>query len=959
MKRYNLYIITLIFGLFFLNACQDENLVKKTGEVEEGIPVDVKLSFESFDLEEVKTKADLGTDAENAVNDIYLFIFNRDKKLEHGDLYTIPSTQDKTITLNQTITSGKKYIIAIANPSSDNLVLQDYKNIESLEDLEKIQLELNGDLIQRPSSKGFVMSGYWGTSVSDAKLNKGLCSIPPSVSTSGNTVTISGGKIYFTHLDAKIKFDVQLANPTNKEFIPKDWKVVNVPRASFLLPNAEDAAQNEETDLFSTSAAKFEELTLDDNHHYQGGKFTFYMMENRKSALNEISEYSERERQEKDEAGLNGAFLNANPLSTYVVLSGTYYEYKDNGEIKMSAEVRYTIHLGYVNKVASDFKSERNIFYTYHIKIDGVQAIIDEVETSQAGVPKDVNEAQPGAEGDVITSDQNLLLDAHYEVQKITFYKDKLTSLSVAVKTPYEARTSADLNSGYYEISEDGTEKGELKDYKWVEFARNNNASTDFRSYKDAYQLTASNPTSPNRLISVKDLLNTLYEKKQEKTIDTNFWTAFKENGTTRYKVVYTVFINEYYYDKDPITGGETSWKTFVNWENRQMHILCDTKFSFDKQSSLTNSNIMISQRSIKTIYNKDANGLNTAWGIETVSEDGRIPTNDVTPYQDKDWKWRESYKYRTETKTNGRYNTLMWYRDASSKAWDTYVDFKTNVNKKVVKAQYACFQRNRDLNGDGRITPNEIRWYLPATNQYVGLWIGQDALPSEARLLQKTVNKVTVTNCYENHFISSNNVRFWTEEGVSTGSEDASSNLFNVRCARNLGYKYDNKNETVPDESNYTYMEPDDYVQKILSGGIVTEIDLSRVAPVALRESEFQSLTFHPEHTSGSLNHPYEKFSVSNIVVGGVNNINKTLPDCSKAGAGFRVPNQRELALLVGYSTENLAGLGSCTYSELTYKAIDKKLYTVHWNGSGMFNFLTLSESSSTKTRCVKDGKK
>ena len=391
------------------------------------------------------------------------------------------------------------------------------------------------------------------------------------------------------------------------------------------------------------------------------------------------------------------------------------------------------------------------------------------------------------------------------------------------------------------------------------------------------------------------------------------------------------------------------------------MHILCDTKFSYDRESSLTKSNIMINQRSIKTIYNTKLSTLETAWGIETVSEDAkRIPTTGL------------GSTYKKETKTNGRFNTLQWYKDLSDKSWSTFVDFSKNRSKSTVTAQYACFQRNRDLNGNGKIDPYEIRWYLPATNQFIGLWIGQDALPSETRLLQDEIANITdgekdkwghiieKDNTYEHHFISSNNVRFWTEEGVSTGSENSKSNEFNIRCARNLGYKYDDENEAVPSQSNDK--EPQDYVITTMNGkGIVTNIDLSRVEPTALRSGgdKFSSLAFHKEHTSGSLNYPYVRFNIYNGNSGGVSfdadNVakdpTKGLPKCP---AGYRAPNQRELALLVGYSTTSLDGLGSCTYSDLKYKK--SVFYTVQWKEEGKFNYLTLSSKSSSASRCVKD---
>lgn len=46
-----------------------------------------------------------------------------------------------------------------------------------------------------------------------------------------------------------------------------------------------------------------------------------------------------------------------------------------------------------------------------------------------------------------------------------------------------------------------------------------------------------------------------------------------------------------------------------------------------------------------------------------------------------------------------------------------------------------ACLTRNRDFNGDGTITDDELRWYTPARDQMLGLWIGEPALPAKAAL--------------------------------------------------------------------------------------------------------------------------------------------------------------------------------------------------------------------------------
>lgn len=36
---------------------------------------------------------------------------------------------------------------------------------------------------------------------------------------------------------------------------------------------------------------------------------------------------------------------------------------------------------------------------------------------------------------------------------------------------------------------------------------------------------------------------------------------------------------------------------------------------------------------------------------------------------------------------------------------------------------------RNRDLNGNGYLDEEELRWYVPAIGQLVGMWLGEPAM--------------------------------------------------------------------------------------------------------------------------------------------------------------------------------------------------------------------------------------
>ena len=51
-------------------------------------------------------------------------------------------------------------------------------------------------------------------------------------------------------------------------------------------------------------------------------------------------------------------------------------------------------------------------------------------------------------------------------------------------------------------------------------------------------------------------------------------------------------------------------------------------------------------------------------------------------------------------------------------------------------------FVRNRDLNGDGYLNEDELRWYVPAIGQLLGMWLGEPAMEKEAALWKLSFEK-------------------------------------------------------------------------------------------------------------------------------------------------------------------------------------------------------------------------
>lgn len=894
MKPYPIYTIIFLLGLLMMGSCSDDSF-DKSESVKEGIPTKLTLSIATSQMQQIKTKAAL-TDADfNAVYDVYVFVFDKNHNLEVSEDFTsaTPNTSTQgTFTLSNSVTSGVKYIYAIANATKHADVLTTLSGLSkgtSFSTFNALTYTMSDETVQRTEG-ALLMSGAF---VSDGSSDgaTGYCLLE---ATEEDQEVSPSGMIQLKHLDSQIKFVVKVGSD-NIKFTPRGWAIYNAPKNSNLIEQTSDV--NPQT-LFDIADANFETSST------QGGSFVFYMMENRKAAKATINSSNKNLR----ESMSGSSYVYADDNAAYIQIKGSYEDYKD-GKLYTYGDVVYTIHLGDFDTEINNFETRRNVDYTYTITVNGVNNIIAEVQASDEQV--DEND---GADGNIYRSTSQYVMDAHYGTALVTFYKSDLAkaNIFVAVSTPY-----AEEQFYYY----DGTQSQNFDtDNKWVMFVRNASGYTDgFAQYPGttSQHIHSSDATG---LMTIKEVIAELKANVNK----ASFWN----NG----EVVYTAFVDEYYYEGSD--QGKSEWKSFTNASDRTFSIYTSPSISYDQKSTYSEPTFRITQRSIKSFYNTSLSSLATAWGVETINED----TNQK-PISN-----NGHFTNVTNTKTNGRY--CSWYQlrhyNSGNLSWNDFVDYQTNeLTSNYNYAEYAFLTRNRDLNGDGIIDNDELRWYTCATNQYVGMWIGQAALPAETHLFQGDASEVTESNRFGYHLLSSNNVRFWPEEGVSTGS-NASGNYgtasypvykFYVRCARNLGGFY-----TGEPQSGAAY-EPLSYV---ITGS--NYIDLSRMNTAALRTSISTTIATNKEHSGGELNQPYTSFSIYTYDTDGY------------CPTGYRVPNQRELALMAGFvSGLNTSDkkLGSCTSSDLDYK---KGYYYLLYN-STVGQFISINNDHSTYYRCVKDG--
>ena len=934
-------LYSMIAVLALLGAsCTDDTFMDNRGRVEEGIPVRVQLKFRA-EAGQVITRAEQTEEYENRIENAYVFVFDGGGTIVYQNFFTEgselsfangdPNHSSGTITFD-TKSMNDATIVGIANLRTETsgtafpVTKEELDDIADLKALKAYVMRMNEASVSRGGL--FMMTGY-------AKDSEGNTVVTIPGSESGNVTMESTLK--FERSDAKVKFVVTTSpNPpegktwTNFSFTPSTWEVKQVPQQSYLLEAETGDYNGDDATYFSTPAAPFEAMTTDPSNAnlYTGGSFVFYMPENKKTPIKSVSEYAQRDAWDTTE-GLddngNRTFTNANAHSTYVEMTGTV-SYQDNEGMLVNADVRFIVHLGYVTNRdgqsvtadPNDYNTERNGFYTYNVKVRGVNDIIVEVTNE--------TDNRPGYEGDVVYSTTDIFeFDSHYDRRLIKLNRSAIgDDMKWSVNTPF--------SRGIHDATDDdkNIEKN-MRDYRWVKFAINADYGVDNehfvkypgdQNYNDPFPMegAANNESAPYytsypdaRLLDVNQLIRRL-QKEAADPNSTIFYTDTEDRET---KVAITVFVDEHLYFNHPLTNqpGEENrslWKLTTDKEDRQLHIIAQgSQISPDGNSSVVNSTFSFKQRPISTIFNVDKEELTTAWGLESVMETGRMQKQEEN----------NNLTYGSST-SNGRMNTLdiiLGTNRTNVVHWTEVLNTDDHyaLNTGYEDPVHACLMRNRDLNGDNIIQSNEIRWYLAAIDQLTDIYIGENALDEKSCLYPS--NPADRENQVRWHYISSSATNnnawiLWAEEGASRSEHNAENagSVFSYRCARNLGLKLD-----APDD------EPEDLIHVTSESGGSYLIDATNLNIKARRSNyEVVPLPAHNERSANNL--PYAKFRVhantcpepqysrtgrpfsgyrisfNNAQNWGYFQTNAPYP------AGYRIPNQRELLIMTTRMPEN-----------------------------------------------------
>ncbi|MDE5666492.1 MAG: hypothetical protein K2G17_09105 [Duncaniella sp.] len=883
-------------------------------------------------------------------------------------------------------------------------------------------------------------------------------------------VSLGNGAIHMRRLVSQINFVVKSGDTNNIDVTVNSFSVHNAPKYSWLYErndadgrkaNFGDMATEESAGTFYADIPQYasQYISKDDAGV---STFNFWQAENKHTAIKDITKYQERDIVANGLfTSLTGDTWTPNNMASYVRISCTV-NYRNQVHVNGDGEIvtgnagqdmfrtgyaDYVVHLGYIqgNNKAMDFNCYRNTKYTYTVTVNGLDDI--RVDAYDESIP------YPGEEGIVSDlSNETIELDAHYHAFNI-----ELTEADIAEGNGGDAGTGfgfliAAYRGGVQYLFDETTDLTGYDEnlYNWIEL-RPTTSQSRLAEYKPQFGSNKADDT-----FYLVDLNN----KLKAGELESGWYTVFVNEYT--YEDMYKGD-NSSSYGDERNTGDEPSWLSYINQDPRRFYIKVTQKKSPDGLRIYARSKYGVAQRSIQSYYSdqvftpvQGSIPAGTAIGSERFNETEGL--NLRSP----------SRTYGTDG-ANGRYNiaqylsqsntnlTITNENENSRPSWSTFVrqtvpmeipavtgvrtqggldlPARTLAANNPVKlpalvtltnqaatfsdpqasgdyfiaAYNACMSRNRDNNGNGRIDPEELRWYIPAMGKYLRLLLGANSLSEQLIDFEDIgnlpfVNRTgteknyryswsSTTTDYSNfirndylsrymYVTSDQNRVLWALEGTSTSTWNEANtwgggqtNPWQVRCIRNLGsnmrtitqgekvtmaYTYNASTRTVT--FNYydqASIRPSAFTGNGTGSGQLPINLIDSEDNTVYRAFEFNDSDLGPIRVNGS--NPTLTTLQNYIYTNPCSSLNTT------AKSGWRIPNQKELAIMRNLEifTNKDRQWISCTVSNFNTDTGSGGSYT---NGGNKFMFtytdrgsmLTSdnmsSHGSTLFVRCVRD---
>ena len=915
----------MLVGVALLLSSCSEDIFPGGSESNEDVTISLAYSDVSPRDIVVNSRA---TDAEERhLDNLYIYIFDGNGNLKgyKGIEGEANLTQNTSSTTKAEITgiktrSGESYIYAVANIStglypvetSSGTVAANKLPINlneetaraggydfTLDQLKALTFKRNNTSIDITSA--FLMSG----AVQDGNL--------VNITTAG-TIASGDNAIRLSRIVSKVKFTIKAANTVGvtRSFKLDTYDIMNIAVDGSLVGKIDGNSRNKTTNVKDNIGNTVRPNDVENDAQF----FEVYLPENLQDAVNNVTTQAERE---DDSQSIPKVFTNAPAYGTYVMLKGKYEETTSSST--KSADVTYYVHLGDCTKDKNNYDVERNCKYTYNITVAGVNKIIVEAK-------KESGADQPGAEGVVLeygATGKNMTLDSHYEYMVMRFYQKDIQELKNAGKGYFYQVYALGNHTDVINVGATTVGKDNGVDTSWIQFAikcSRDRSSSTYNADKTDRGTACSYPgTQSSDLYTVDKFLKYLYDNANS----TSIWTGGYDYNKGSYYVDATCFISENYYKN-------LTWNKYVNdVDKRAFYVANEVETSNDGRSVYAKTQYGLTQYNIQTFYDRSKAGSITAYGCETINDEegkGFSVNGSGSRYN----------SYGSDT-WNGRANMVK-----DIKSSDNWESLKNNTS--LIKA---CMSRNRDLNGDGKISDNEIRWYAPTISQYIGIWIGEEIMSTEAKLFNRATSTLEGESDRMLYYSSTNNQNtYFSEEGMATNHYSNGNTAYPpklVRCLRNL--KSNNEGYDSEPVKYYTYNATN------------SKVTLDKVDEKALNTTgELGELNEHEERSA--VNKPAKSFkiaantyptenssraSMENVVYGNF----KCYGNYSEGDTKWRVPNQREMSVMY-LIDPNLINMTYCRtkFSNLNFRK--------SWTYTSVFTMATnWSDKAYGKVRCIK----
>lgn len=860
------------------------------------------------------------------------------------------------------------------------------------------------------------------------------------------------GAIHLRRTISQVRFNVTYNADNIEDFEVVGWTVHNVPNQSWVYEHTGGTLNAGDLRTVGTNGSYQHTPTTNMvTHNGNIYSFDWWQVENKRTGLEPPEShnkkgdyYSYREEEFKTDAGLNtGKYkslvgsadaADANNNATFVELRVRMsLKVDQNGDAIKGTRVVdgvYTVHLGYCEgsgkSKAQDFNCRRNSKYTYNVTINNVNDIL--VEARKEGEPT------PGGEGMVSdVTEKYVELDAHYGVYNIHLTAEDLYPTVADRSFDYMIRCY-DENNQPVDIDSRVPSTVAAADSKYINWV-------EIRPTTDAYTLAPYKPRGNN---SDTMTIQEFWDGVKNHTVTPGYFTVFfneyvyetatdgNEFGSTAWhdyvnKHNRTVWIRVLV---DQSTDGESSYynskyafsqrsiQTYYNTNDETKTALgvehVNESYGLNLRNSFYNSIDPSYFLPVLNDLDKDSGRFNVAMYLA-----GRQSRNFTSGFSwNNDLLWSDivnssqlqlinaikniqGVNMNEVTQDNPHpvpavveinkdadiYNPTISGVSNKYKADESF-DPDQSANARYIEAVTACMNRNRDLDGDGRIDADELRWYVPTANQYIRVILGRRSLNTPLMDYDANPKLQSPTGSYtKNDFVTSlmlygsDGRDVWAMEGVSISSwrEYHDGAAWNVRCVRNLGSNLN----IIDDTHDDTQKVKPAYRLRPADGDV---IEMIYYDPKSVRQEKLTQMLPH-DIANQDYNRVYKAFQYSvefdYYFMNGYFDYSdnwatwlRTVNPCenvqdwsgnSLSGSGWRIPNQKEISIMntlgirsgsgiipsATFSHYNRSGNALGSQSELN----SDNFYIMCVNSDGKSTQMDYNSiKGSLKFRCVRD---